>query len=137
MKKALSAVAVALLVVGIGYKVSQDPDVQRLITPPTNTRVSTSNTLVPPTFVRDYAEAFCRADAATVAAGTDIEGVTEEDIATYFASGPACLGVRYLGQLTDSGVRRYIFVFDFEEGRTDWVVFTFNDADKLANFKRG
>lgn len=156
MKRLFSVLGVALLVAASGYLIWNDKDVQRFIAPaqervaacrvdgstiscpaPTNTPVSPTNTLVPPTFARDYADAFCRADAATIAAATDIEGVTEEAIAAYFSGDPACLGVRYLGQLVDGGVRRYIFALDFEAGRVDWVVFTFNDANMLTGLNRG
>ncbi|HEV8573112.1 MAG TPA: hypothetical protein VGR43_00240 [Dehalococcoidia bacterium] len=136
MKRIATVVAFALLVLGIGYKIYQDPEIQKRIAP-SIARAPQNTQLVPPTFARDYADAFCRADAPAIAAATEIEGVTEDEIAAYFSGDPTCLAVRYLGQLTDGGMRRYIFVFDFPDGRTDWCVFSFSDGEKLVQLKRG
>lgn len=93
--------------------------------------------LVSPTFARDYAEALCRGDAAYLAKETEIPGIGEEAISYFLFGYPTCTQVVYVGQFTDSGNARYIFVLSYETGRADFFVLTFNTDAKLTTLNYG
>lgn len=138
MKKAISVLAAVAVVALIGFKISQDPFFERFVVKPTTTVApAPTNTLVAPSFMTTYASAFCAQDAATVAAGTAIPDITEEDVATYFANeGVFCINFRYLGAVNDEGQMRYVYVLTFDMGREDWFVFT-TDGEMVTSFRRG
>lgn len=92
-----------------------------------------------PDFAQAYADAFCRADAAYLAAHTQIAGIDEGVIANYLAGNPPCTGVKYLGDVNDDGQYRYIFVLTFD-ARQDWLVFTMIHDDRnglVVDLRRG
>ena len=88
----------------------------------------------PPDWVRSFSSAFCRGDAAFIAAhiagkyaGLD-EPAVQGQLDSMRASAGDCIGSRYLGALTAAeGARQYIYVLDFansSERRSVWFVFT-------------
>jgi hypothetical protein len=88
----------------------------------------------PPGWVRSFSVAFCRGDAAFVAAhlagkyaGLD-EPAVQAQLDSMHGSAGDCIGSRYLGALTAAdGARQYIYVFDFansSERTSVWFVLT-------------
>jgi hypothetical protein len=88
----------------------------------------------PPAWVRDFSTAFCRGDAAFIAAhlagryeGLD-EAMVQEQIDSLHMNAGDCVAARYLGTLTDpEGARQYVYVFDFVSPGargSQWYVFT-------------
>jgi hypothetical protein len=141
MKRVVLYIALLGAIVGVGALAYNDKDVQRIVAPATprttNTTVSPTNTLIAPSFMTAYASAFCAQDAAAVAAGTAIAGITEEDVAVYLAGeGVLCINFRYLGSINDEGQMRYVYAMTFDMGREDWFVFT-TDGEMVTSFRRG
>jgi hypothetical protein len=98
----------------------------------------------PPDWVRQFASAFCRADASFVVAhlagkydGMGETAVRDELDAMRAGSGD-CSSVRYLGGLTAAdGARQYIYVLDFvgtDHRRSVWFVFT-TMAGRVVNIE--
>jgi hypothetical protein len=80
----------------------------------------------PPTWMSDYAHAFCDADTATVASRLDGRVGTEDDVKAAFAKRDwTCDKVRYLGSSAGKEGTAYIFVLhDPATGLYNWWVFT-------------
>lgn len=122
----------ALLIAGIGYKVSQDPFFTRFTTTVNKAEtVNVPNTLVAPTVANDFFSAFCSHDAAYIAANTGgALTVSEAEMADYFAQTTMqCVGFRYLGSLTPTpGTQQYVYVIDAGVDGEVWFVLSVVDG---------
>jgi hypothetical protein len=83
----------------------------------------------PPTWMSDYANAFCEADTAAVASRLDNRVGTADDVKVAFARREwKCDKVRYLGSSSGKEGTAYIFVLhDPFTGLYNWWVFTANE----------
>jgi len=98
----------------------------------------------PPEWVRQFAGAFCQADATFVAAhlAGKYDGMAEaavrDELDAMRAKSGDCRSVRYLGGLTAAnGAREYIYVFDFvgtDHRGSIWFVFT-TMAGRVVNIE--
>ena len=98
----------------------------------------------PPDWVRSFSTAFCRGDAAFIAAhlagryaGLD-EPAVQVQLDSMHVNAGDCVGSRYLGALAGpEGARQYIYVLDFansSERRSVWFVFT-TMAGRVVNIE--
>ena len=119
MKRILSVVAVALLVLGIGYRIYNDPEVQKRL--PTNTSVSTTNT------AERWANALCSKDAETVSIlSGGYVAMSVEEVTAALQGFPDCT-VRALGVVHGQYGDEYFFAIDMGEFEV-WYGLTVEDG---------
>jgi hypothetical protein len=130
MKRVLSVLAVALLVAGIGYKVSQDPFFERYKSPLSG-EIRTTSEPVAPAVATGFFSALCARNSEYLAAnmGGSLTS-TEEELDAYFVgSTTQCFGFRYLGALTSpAGYQQYIAVLEYGPDGETWYVATVEDG---------
>lgn len=120
MKRVLSVLAVALLVVGIGYRIYNDPEIQKRL--PANVAATTNN-------ADRWATALCHRDAETLSrlSGGVMESTVEEVEGILAGFTFTCSGVRALGVVHGQGGNEYFFALNMGEYEV-WYGLTLEDG---------
>ena len=120
MKRVVSIVAVALLVVGIGFKIYNDPEVQKRL--PANVATQTNN-------ADRWATALCQRDAATLSrlSGGVIAGTVEEIEGILAGFSFTCSGSRLLGVVHGEYGDEYFYALNMGDYEV-WYGLTLEDG---------